>query len=371
MKSNLLLVAAAVAVLLAASSHQQAQQSNKCMEDFSNAFSKCVQSAGGGVTIENVLWFVTNGTSSRSQAPANPDSFKTQVCGVQQQIGACTFQSMGAIINSTACVGTSASTNQQAAVSNQLTTIFGTFDIKCMHPCRTSLPNDLRSCYSENKLDPSLFLSNSSNGAVIGSTQDQVTVFCGAKDALIKCLQSKVNACPEAPQILRSIDLDIPSLQKGVTVLCNHPDVYLHGLKCFNETTPDIERCKQKDMQSMMQLDSQARAGNWSEQKFNQEMCQFSLAQIECDNGAWRKKKHEACTDAVIGLRLELECELIPDQCSVEPKQISQVEHVCHPGKFDIKSRNEFAKGAQTSTSTWVKAGTLLTGVGLVTSMVV
>lgn len=45
-----------------------------------------------------------------------------------------------------------------------------------------------------------------------------------AKDSLIKCMQETANACPEAPQILRALDLDIPSFQKGVTVLCNHPD---------------------------------------------------------------------------------------------------------------------------------------------------
>ncbi|RUS91051.1 hypothetical protein EGW08_001179 [Elysia chlorotica] len=189
------MVAAIVCVVHVTPSHAQTNnQANKCIEDFSNALIKCVTDAS--LTSGNFLWFVTNGTSSRSEKPTNEANFKKEICGLeeqipdsnlnfaasfqqhfpdsnanpnntsnphfaaileeqihisgfnsyhkfaaslqhhiifnpdsdsnltitialtlmlQQQIGACTFQSVAGIINSTACVGTSAATNQQAA----------------------------------------------------------------------------------------------------------------------------------------------------------------------------------------------------------------------------------------------------------------
>ncbi|GFO05791.1 hypothetical protein PoB_003229600 [Plakobranchus ocellatus] len=62
-------------------SHCQGQgnnQPNKCIEDFSNALIKCVTDSG--LTSGNFLWFVTNGTSSRSEQPADQDAYKTKIC---------------------------------------------------------------------------------------------------------------------------------------------------------------------------------------------------------------------------------------------------------------------------------------------------
>ncbi|GFO05790.1 hypothetical protein PoB_003229500 [Plakobranchus ocellatus] len=265
---------------------------------------------------------------------------------LQQQIGACTFQNVARIINSTACVGTSAATNQQDVIRTQLNTIFGTYDSKCMHPCRNTLATELRDCYTESGLDPKLFLSNSSNGAVVGSNDEQISMFCGAKGALISCMQRRVDACPEAPQILRAIDLDIPSFEKGVSVLCQHPKVYLHGLACFADTTNEVDRCQQREAQSLIQLDLQAREGNWTEERFFEAFCQIAIDQVECDLKAWGNKNHEACVDAVIGLRRELECELVAPQCNVNTQQINELEHTCHPEKFMKNEREDFGKGS-------------------------
>ncbi|RUS91052.1 hypothetical protein EGW08_001180 [Elysia chlorotica] len=219
--------------------------------------------------------------------------------------------------------------------------------------CRNTLATELRDCYTESGLDPKLFLSNSSNGAVVGSNDEQISMFCGAKGALVSCMQRRVDACPEAPQILRAIDLDIPSFEKGVSVLCEHPKVYLHGLACFADSTNEVDRCQQKEAQSLVQLDLQAREGNWSEERFYEAFCQIAIDQVECDLKAWGSKNHEACVEAVIGLRRELECELVAPQCNVNTKQISELDHTCHPEKFMKTKRENFsnAKGSATGSA--------------------
>lgn len=319
---------------------QQQGGGNKCIEDFSNTLLGCVREAQ--LTDGEFLWFVSNGTSKRGTAPSDEAAFKTKICGAQQAVGQCTFQKMIPVINSTACVGTSQATNQQQIIQTQLTSVFSTYDGRCMHPCRNTLATELRECYDEAGLDPQLFLSNATNGAVVGTTKDQVETFCGAKDALISCMNSHVDACPEAPQILRVIDLDIPSFQKGVSVLCAHPTVYLEGLKCFEDATDSVTRCQQQEAQAMIQLDQQARQGNWTEDRFFQSFCEVVLKQIDCDLDAWGKKNHAACHDTVIGLRRELECELLPPQCNIDVNQISDDNHACHGDKFKKTERKTF-----------------------------
>ncbi|GFR70183.1 hypothetical protein ElyMa_000321900 [Elysia marginata] len=348
--SRVIAIIATLSILhVCPSTAQTNTQANKCIEDFSNALIKCVTDTG--LTRGNFLWFVTNGTSSKSEQPTDPDSYKPKICELQQRIGACTFQSVATIINSTACVGTSAATNQQDVIRTQLNKIFGTYDAKCMHPCRNTLATELRNCYTESGLDPKLFLSNSSNGAVVGSNDEQIAMFCGAKGALVSCMQRRVDACPEAPQILRAIDLDIPSFEKGVSVLCKHPKVYLHGLACFADSTNEVDRCQQKEAQSLIQLDLQAREGNWSESKFFEAFCEIAIEQVECDLKAWGNKNHEACVEAVIGLRRELECELVAPQCNVNPKQISELDHTCHPEKFMKTKRENFSKDSSSAST--------------------
>ncbi|XP_012942916.1 uncharacterized protein LOC106012974 [Aplysia californica] len=124
-------VVVVVAVFFFHTSEQQGQQSNKCLEDFSNTLLGCVREAG--MTEGSFLWFVTNGTSKRSSPPSNEATFKEQICGAQQQVGACVFQRVAPVVNSSACVGTSQATNQQDIIRTQLTTIFSTYDGKCMH----------------------------------------------------------------------------------------------------------------------------------------------------------------------------------------------------------------------------------------------
>jgi len=343
MRYTLVLLGAIAATLLPAI---LCQQQNRCLDDMRKTLLGCVREAQ--LSDAEFMHFVTNGT--RGTAPADAEAGKQKLCGAQQAVGGCVFQKMAAVVNSTACVGTSPQTNQQAVIQQQLSTIFGTYDMKCMHPCRNTLATELRDCYTDAGLDPTLFLSNATNGAVVGSTKEQVDTFCGAKNALISCMNNRVDNCPEAPQILRVIDLDIPSFEKGVSVLCAHPDVYLHGLKCFSDSTNEVDRCQQKEAQAMLQLDQQARQGNWSEDKFFLQFCEIVTEQIKCDTGAWAKKNHEACVEAVVGLRRELECELIPPQCNINTKQISDLEHACHPEHFKEDERNNFDPSTATKT---------------------
>ncbi|CAL1532385.1 unnamed protein product [Lymnaea stagnalis] len=309
--------------------HQQqaAPANNKCMEDVLAVLWDCVKVAN--LTTGNFAWFVTNGTSPKSEAPANMDTFKTQICGVQQQIAACVMQKLIPILNTTTCIGTSTTTSQVQVVQTQLTSLFGTYDLKCMHPCRATLIPDLKECYSANGLDPKLFATNTSNGAVIGSTLEQVNKFCGNKDKVMTCLKAKADACPESPQILRAISFDITAFTKYVGILCSDEKSYLTGLQCFAETTPEVDICQQKQSQAVMQLEMQANQGKWSEDRFYTSLCEITYAQITCDIAAWSKKNHEACIPAVIGLRQKLECELSAPQCKSNTKLAEDPSNPC------------------------------------------
>lgn len=70
--------------------------------------------------------------------------------------------------------------------------------------------------------------------------------------------------------------------------------------------------------------------------------CHFSITikQTDCDLNAWSQKNHEACTDTVIGLRLEVECSLMPPNCTILQK--ASFDHVCHPEKFNKEKRDSF-----------------------------
>lgn len=58
----------------------------------------------------------------------------------------------------------------------------------------------------------------------------------------------------------------------------------------------------------------------------------ITVRQIDCDLTAWDASTHEACTDAVIGLRRELECSLMSPNCPTLVKQA--YDTTCNPSKF-------------------------------------
>ncbi|XP_059165723.1 uncharacterized protein LOC131948200 [Physella acuta] len=303
----------------------------KCVEDFTNALAECAKASG--ISTGNFAYFVTNGTSSKSEAPANQETFKTQICGVEQQIYACVMQKLVPIVNTTSCIGTSASTSHVETIRREVTNIFTTYDVKCMHPCRNTLLNDMRQCYTANDVDGKLFMSNTTNGAVIGSTEEQANKFCSVKDKLMDCLKSKAEACPESAAILRTVDIDLPAFTNGVKILCANTKVYVTGLSCFAETTSDVDICKQKQQQALIQLAMQAQNGNWTQDRYYTMYCELSYTNIACDVAAWARKNHESCTASVIGLRRELECDLLPQQCKSNTKLVEGEDSPCSSSK--------------------------------------
>ncbi|KAI8795917.1 uncharacterized protein LOC106059554 [Biomphalaria glabrata] len=328
-----IVLATVLAVYFLCPSHQQtAAPNNKCIEDFTNALFGCVKDSG--ISTGNFLWFTTNGTSAKSEAPANADAFKTQICGVQQAMGACALQKVGAVVNTTSCIGTSASTSQVETITKQLTNLFGTYDVKCMHPCRNTLIPDLQQCYTSNGVDSKLFASNSSSGAAIGTNEGETSKFCGVREKLIACMKEKSDACPEGPRILAVLGLNYTVFSKMTEMLCGNVQSYLSGLSCFAETTNDVQVCQQKQAQSMTQLNVQATQGNWTEDRFFSSYCEIGIEQIGCDITAWSKKNHEACVPQVIALRKKLECEFLPQQCKTNTKLMERSDNVCNPTKL-------------------------------------
>ena len=62
---------------------------------------------------------------------------------------------------------------------------------------------------------------------------------------------------------------------------------------------------------------------------------------MTCDLSSWKQKNHHACNEKVIGLRSELECELLPEQCVTAQKDM--VANVCHVDNFKRDQRNKMS----------------------------
>ncbi|KAH9514118.1 hypothetical protein Btru_030311 [Bulinus truncatus] len=317
---------ALLAIFVVSPSQGQEPVQSKCVDEFSQVLTTCVTEAG--LTAGNFFWFVTNGTSQKSVAPADEAAFKTKVCSVRQQVGACTVHKMNPILNSSACSGPSA--NYVDVIRNQLTLLFTTYDTKCMHQCRATLIPDIRECYSSNGADPKLFASNSSNGAVIGTTESDVNKFCGAKDKIIPCMQTKIDACPEAPLILQAVGIDFQIFGTVVNILCANSQAYLSSLSCLAYSANDVDQCQQRHGQSMMQLDMQARQNSWSEERIIESICHLSLEQIRCDINSWARKSHKSCNQKeVIEFRRQLACEFMTPQCKANKNLMDRQDNPC------------------------------------------
>ncbi|XP_013072654.2 uncharacterized protein LOC106059553 [Biomphalaria glabrata] len=328
MEYQSLCIATLLTVFAVVSSQQQPPATDKCMEEFQNVFNLCINEVK--LSPGNVLWFITNGTSPKSEAPANPETFKTQVCSVQQPMGACIVDKLNPVLNSTICSGASTGTNYLEIVRNQLGLLFSTYDSKCMHACRSTLITDIRECYSSNGVDGSLFANNVSNGAVLGTSQVEVNKFCGAKDKIVPCMQAKIDACPEAPQILQSVGVEFNIFNKVVNILCAHGSAYLDSLSCLAGAANNEGDCQQRHAQSLMQLDVEARQNNWSEERFFLSFCNLALEQIKCDMGSWSRKNHKSCSQpGVIEFRKKLACEFLAPQCKANKPLMEKAGNPC------------------------------------------
>ncbi|XP_067656425.1 uncharacterized protein [Haliotis asinina] len=325
-----------VALLLVTIIMAQGQQGmTPCQNNFIQNLNTCVQNSQ--MDFNNFLYLLTNGTNG--QASDSPDTFKQDACGKQEALLQCGVEFMRTLINSTMCAPSQTQQDQRPLIDRQFRSLFGSLDAMCAHPCRRTLTEDLRQCYVDAHLDPTLFLSNSTmgRGAIIGTTADQADTFCKNKDALVTCMKQKRDDCPESPMILRAIGLDIESMDKGVAVLCAHPDVYLAGIDCFAEPTDAVFSCQQTLNQKTMELMMTAQQENLKEDQFFSRFCDIRLEHVSCDLDAWIKKHHKSCAEPVIGLRTELECGLLPDNCGTTHKQT--IDKVCHHENFKKDTR--------------------------------
>ncbi|XP_071089214.1 uncharacterized protein [Haliotis cracherodii] len=317
-------------VLVSMATAQSQQGMTPCQNNFVQNLNTCVQNSQ--MVFNNFLYLLTNGTNG--QAPDSPDTFRQDACSKQEALLLCGVEFMRTLINSTMCAPSQTQQDQRPLIDRQFRSLFGSLDAMCAHPCRRTLTEDLRQCYVDANLDPTLFLSNSTmgRGAIIGTTADQADIFCKNKDSLVTCMKQKRDDCPESPMILRAIGLDIESMDKGVGVLCAHPDVYLNGIDCFAEPTDAVVSCQQTMNQKTMELMMTAEQQNLKEDQFFNRFCDVRLEHVSCDLEAWSKKNHKSCADAVIGLRTELECGLLPDNCGATHKQT--IDQVCHHENF-------------------------------------
>ncbi|XP_071089213.1 uncharacterized protein [Haliotis cracherodii] len=325
-----------VAMVLVSMTMAQSQQGmTPCQNNFVQNLNTCVQNSQ--MNFNNFLYLLSNGTNG--QAPDSPDAFRQDACSKQEALLQCGVEFMRTLINSTMCAPSQTQQDQRPLIDRQFRSLFGSLDEMCAHPCRRTLTEDLRQCYVDANLDPTLFLSNSTmgRGAIIGTTVDQADIFCKNKDSLVTCMKQKRDDCPESPMILRAIGLDIESMDKGVGVLCAHPDVYLNGIDCFAEPTDAVVSCQQIMNQKTMELMMTAEQQNLKEDQFFNRFCDVRLEHVSCDLEAWSKKNHKSCADAVIGLRTELECGLLPDNCGSTHKQT--IDKVCHHENFKKDTR--------------------------------
>ncbi|XP_071089221.1 uncharacterized protein [Haliotis cracherodii] len=335
-----------VAMVLVSMTTGQGQQGmSPCQNNFVQNLNTCVQNSQ--MDFNNFLYLLTNGTNGQApDSPDAPDTMKRDACSKQEALLQCGVEFMRTLINSTMCAPTQTQQDQRPLIDRQFRSLLGSLDEMCAHPCRRTLPDEFQQCYVDANLDPTLFLSNSTmgRGAVIGTTADQADTFCKNKDSLVACMKQKRDDCPESPLVLRAIGLDIESLETGVSVLCRHIDVYLTGIDCFAEPTDAVVSCQQTMNQKTMELMMTAEQQNLKEDQFFNRFCDVRLEHVSCDLEAWSKKNHKSCSEAVIGLRTELECGLLPDNCGASHKQT--IDKVCHQGNFKKDLRPSSASSA-------------------------
>jgi len=315
---------------------QNQQGRSQCQNSFVQNLNTCVRNSQ--LEFNNLLHLLTNGTNG--QAPDNADAFKRDACSKQEALVTCGVEFMRTLINSTMCAPSQSSQqDQRPLIDRQFRSLFGSLDELCAHPCRRTLGEDLRKCYIDANLDPALFLSNSTSGrgAIIGTTSDEAAKFCQNKETLVRCMKQKRDDCPESPLVLRAIGLDIDSMEKGVNVLCSHRDIYLTGIDCFAEPTEAVISCQRTMGQKTVELMVSSQQQNLNEEQFFNHFCDIRLEHVSCDLESWNKKNHQSCSVAVLGLRTELECGLLPDNCGITHKQM--IDQVCHKENFKREMR--------------------------------
>ncbi|XP_067659328.1 uncharacterized protein [Haliotis asinina] len=328
---------AVAVVLLAMTSQvwgQQNQQATQCQRTFLASAMSCVQN--GSINFNHLTYVTSNGTTGQ-MPPEGIQQFQLRACNLRLQIDQCGQLVSSRLVNSSLCIN--ALDKQQLMLKAK--NIFGEYDRVCAHPCRYTLLDELRQCFSYNNLDPRTFIDGAwGQGAVIGTNEEQVFKFCNNRQMLMQCIRQKSQMCPDAATVFYRIGMDILSMEKGIETLCQAPRVYLAGIGCFTSPTPEVKMCLQDGnmkMQNMKLLLQQTMA----EQQFKLQTCSVRLQQVDCELGAWARRQHDRCDKAVIGLRNELECKILPSLCMQTHPQLYQ--RLCNPMNFHLDERERYA----------------------------
>ncbi|BFZ23398.1 hypothetical protein BsWGS_26437 [Bradybaena similaris] len=255
---------------------------------------------------------------------------KEKICGPRQEIMGCIVKSAKSILQGSTCGGVREDApvnDQRFLLKEQLEAIIGEYDVFCAHPCRISLLDDMRVCYSKNQLDPQLFMSSDASGPVIGATTSEVEAFCENSPAVFTCLRQSRDDCQESQVVLSSIGLDLERMDQGVQVLCANREAYMQSLGCFDSHTKEVEYCQSIKYRTILAMAVKARTNGWTEQQYYQEVCGIILRHIQCDLDAWKAKADEDCTENTLVLKRKLHCTLIPEQCQTSHNET--VAEVC------------------------------------------
>ncbi|XP_067659123.1 uncharacterized protein [Haliotis asinina] len=320
-----------------------AQSQQQCQTVFLTQFYQCIQN----VTLnpQHILYFTRNGTVGTQ--PSDMTVFHDQACSQHMNIFNCSLRVRDTLLNNSACP-----LAEKSSISNFFGSIFQPYDLICAHPCRFSLVDKLRGCYSQSKLEPDLFMPNNSRpgGNMLGETLMEVDAFCKMRNPLVQCMKKEQRVCPESPIVMRNIGLDLNSLDITVNVLCQHPKVYLDSLECFSTPTRDVQRCIQSQNQKVVELGVTAERQQMSQQEFLVNFCRIRLDHVQCDLDAWKMHKLDTCNPAVIGMKTELDCKLMPEEC--RDALGDRYQRVCADDKFNTQHRDNYGNGAGRCTTT-------------------
>ncbi|KAL8587358.1 hypothetical protein ACOMHN_045605 [Nucella lapillus] len=320
-RSLRLVVLASVAAMVAGQGGSQSQ----CQLRFLQRATACMQNAS--LNIQSVQYLASNGTSGQPPAE-NLQNYRQRVCAVKSQLEICGQSVTQRLVNSSLCLNP---VDRQSILSSFQTT-FGGLDTNCAQPCRYTLMDELRQCYSFVNLQPTMISDLTLvKQAVIGQNHDQVYRFCMNRQALTQCMQQKVLQCPDSPRVLAQYDFDIRSFERGLDTLCDNIGVYLHGIKCFKNPIPEVRMCYQtldRKMQNLRLVSPLPTADEISLSQF----CSIRLEQINCEMGAWARHQYQTCERVFTGLRNEVSCKVLPERCRMAFPQL--VNNLCNPRNF-------------------------------------
>ncbi|XP_052212646.1 uncharacterized protein LOC127831667 [Dreissena polymorpha] len=286
------------------------------------AVSRCFET-NSGFQMQYVLAVLSNG--SQALMPRNAQQVVAGLCSSQGAITLCIESAMGNPRSSRTCwdfpeykrLGL-----EILALESSLQQICGNGIIPKQEVCHRDLLNTMRTCYTNAGLDPALFSLNATSvtnaarpsqliGTIIGNDAKSASKFCRVKEQLYTCLSKHVDNCPGADQILALSGYEHKTLKSGIDVICHDVNVYLDGLRCFNDKSPEVLGCFNTLVQKVTDLTTEQMRTNMPAAQYNSRYCQLRVEQLECDKSVLEKK----CSNSAIGLKLEFECNVLPSTC--------------------------------------------------------